>query len=111
MPNRYQSSYIIQSSRKVESDGNIKTVRRISTIMYPDLNTSNDTKIVSQEGDRLDLLAAEFYGDETLWFTIARANGLGKGSMAIPPGSIIRIPFNSDISGIGSLITSFNKDR
>lgn len=111
MPSRYRSSYLIQNSRKVESDGNVKTVRRISTLMYPDLNTPNDTKIVAQEGDRLDLLAAEFYGDETLWFTIARANGLGKGSMSIPPGTIVRIPFNSDITGIGSLISSFNEDR
>lgn len=111
MSNRYEKSYLIPNARKIESDGNLKTVRRISTVMYPDFNTPDDTKIVSQEGDRLDLLAKEYYGDETLWFTIARANGLGKGSMMIPPGKIIRIPFYQDYTGISILLNSFNEDR
>ena len=111
MANRYEHSYLIPNSRKVESDGNVKTVRRLSSVMYPDLSTPDDTKIVSQEGDRLDLLAKEFYGDESFWFAIARANNLGKGSMAVPPGLIIRIPFYSDYSGISILLYSFNEDR
>lgn len=111
MVNRYSDSYLIPNSRKVETNGTVKEVRRISTQMYPNFNTSDDTQIVSQEGDRLDLLAAEYYGDESLWFTIARANGLGKGSMMIPPGRIIRIPFYKDFVGISSLLNSFNKDR
>jgi len=111
MSNRYEYSYLIPNSRKFESDGNVKEVRRLSTIMYPDFSTSEDTKILSQEGDRLDLLAKEFYGDETFWFTIARANGLGKGSMAVPPGIVIRIPFYQDYTGIGILLNSFNEDR
>jgi nucleoid-associated protein YgaU len=112
MANRYENSYLIPNSRKIESDGNVKTVRRISTIMYPDLSTgADDTKIVSQQGDRLDLLAKEYYGDETFWFTIARANGLGKGSMIIPPGKIIRIPFYTDYTGIAALLNDFNESR
>lgn len=111
MANRYADSYLIPNSKKIESDGTVKTVRRISTVMYPSFNTPDDTQIVSQEGDRLDLLAAEYYGDESLWFTIARANGLGKGSMAIPAGKIIRIPFYKDFVGISSLLNSFNQDR
>jgi nucleoid-associated protein YgaU len=111
MPNRYEYSYLIPNSRKTESDGVVKIVRRLSSVMYPDFTTQDDSYIVSQEGDRLDLLAKEYYGDETFWFTIARANGLGKGSMAVPAGKIIRIPFYTDYTGIGSLLNDFNEDR
>ena len=111
MANRYEYSYLIPNSRKVESDGNVKTVRRLSTVLYPDFSTPDDTKIVSQQGDRLDLLAKEYYGDETFWFTIARANGLGKGTMMIPPGKIIRIPFYTDYTGIAALLNSYNEER
>ena len=111
MPNRYEYSYLVPNSRKVESDGNVKIVRRLSSVMYPDFSTADDTRIVSQEGDRLDLLAKEFYGDESFWFTIARANNLGKGSMAVPPVLIIRIPFYTDYTGISVLLNDFNEDR
>lgn len=111
MPNRYEYSYLIPNSRKIESDGNVKTVRRLSTVLYPDFSTPDDTKIVSQEGDRLDLLAKEYYGDETFWFVIARVNGLGKGSMNVPAGRIITIPYYSEYVGIGALLNSYNEDR
>ena len=111
MPNRYEYSNLIPNSRKIESDGSVKIVRRISSIMYPDLRTPDDTNIVSQQGDRLDLLAKEYYGDETFWFVIARANGLGKGSMMIPPGVIIRIPFYTDFIGIAALLNDYNESR
>ena len=111
MPNRYEYSYLIPNSRKVESDGNVKIVRRLSSVMYPDFSTVDDTKIISQQGDRLDLLSKEYYGDETFWFTIAKANGLGKGSMIIPPGRIITIPFYTDYTGIAALLNTYNEDR
>lgn len=111
MANRYEYSYILQNSRKIESDGNVRTIRRLSSVMYPDFAQKEDTKILSQEGDRLDLLAKEFYGDETFWFAIARANNLGKGSMNVPAGMIIRIPYYTDYSGIGALLNDFNEAR
>ena len=85
-------------------------VRRLSTVMYPDFYTGNDTRIISQDGDRLDILAKEFYNDETLWYVIARANNLGKGSMHIPPGEIIIIPYE-DSMGISEMMTTFNRSR
>jgi len=57
---------------------------------------SRDTYFYSREGDRLDLLANEFYNDVTLWWVIASANNLGKGTLSIPPGKLIRIPYNRD---------------
>lgn len=108
---RYNASTIVNNSKKLESDGNIKYIRRLSTIMYPDFSTSSDTKILSQEGDRLDLLAKEFYGDESLWFIIAKQNNLGKGSLNVPAGKVITIPFYQENSGIASLLSSENEDR
>lgn len=111
MSGRYQSSTIVNNSKKIESDGNVKYIRRLSTIMYPDFRTNDDTKILSQEGDRLDLLAKEFYGDERLWYVIAKANSLGKGSLNVPAGKVITIPFYEEYSGIRSLLDEENSTR
>jgi nucleoid-associated protein YgaU len=111
MPNRYEHSFLIPNARKVESDGTVKTVRRISTIMYPSNISNEETKILSQEGDRLDLLAKEFYGDETLWFIIAKANGLGKGSLNVPAGQVIKIPIYQEYSGVSVLLNQVNRER
>lgn len=109
--NRYKVSTIVNNSKKLENDGTVKYVRRLSTIMYPEFTTDTDTKILSQEGDRLDLLAKEFYGDESLWFVIAKANNLGKGSLNVPAGKIVRIPFRQENAGIESLLENENEDR
>lgn len=108
---RYENSKIIKNSKKIDSDGTESTVRRLSTTIYPTFREGiSSTKILSQTGDRLDILAKEFYNDERLWFVIAKANNLGKGSMAIPPGTLIIIPYETPM-GIGSLIENFNRIR
>ena len=44
-------------------------------IEYPECPpTSNDTYIISKIGDRLDLLAFDFYNDVRLWWVISKAN-------------------------------------
>lgn len=111
MANRYEASTIVNNSKKIETDGTIKYVRRLSSIMYPKFETPEDTKILSQEGDRLDLLAKEFYGDERLWFVIAKANNLGKGSLNVPAGKVVRIPFRQENAGIESLLENENEER
>ena len=79
--------------------------------MYPSNISNEETKILSQEGDRLDLLAKEFYGDETLWFIIAKANGLGKGSLNVPAGQVIKIPIYQEYSGVSVLLNKVNSER
>jgi nucleoid-associated protein YgaU len=111
MANRYEFATIVNNSKKVESDGNIKYIRRLSSVLYPNFETSETTKILSQEGDRLDLLAKEFYGDETLWFVIAKANNLGKGSLDVPAGIIVKIPLYEEYTGIRALLSDENIDR
>ena len=46
-----------------------------------------------KEGERLDILAHEHYGDGRLWWVIAAASNIGWW-MQVPPGTLIRIPTN-----------------
>ena len=63
------------------------------TIRYPKMEkTPDDTYIYSIQNDRLDNLAYKYYEDARLWWILARANNLGKGDMAIPIGTQLRIP-------------------
>ena len=52
--------------------------------------TDDDIYIITQYGDRLDLLANTYYNDPTLWWYIAKANGLKV--MNVPEGTSLRIP-------------------
>ena len=58
---------------------------------------TDDLIITANEGDRLDNLAARFYGSPRLWFVIASVNNLNNGSMHIPPGTEVRIPLKSRV--------------
>ena len=64
-----------------------------STTIYDDVPKSNDDMyVITQEGDRLDNLAFEYYGDQSLWWFIARVNHLN--SMNVPNGTRLRIPLS-----------------
>ncbi len=54
----------------------------------------DDSYVVTQYGDRLDLLAHQYYKNRDYWWVIAAANNLGKGTLYIQEGAIIRIPIN-----------------
>ena len=78
-------------------------IRVYSTTYYPEIPLENEDKFIHAKiGDRLDSLAYKYYNDITLWWIIAKANGL-KGKPVLTPGEIVRIP--SDIVGI---IENFN---
>lgn len=51
---------------------------------------STDTHIL-QEGERLDAIAGERYGDGRMWWIIAAASGVGW-ALQCPPGTRLRIP-------------------
>ena len=62
-----------------------------STTIYSSIpKADSDIYVITQDGDRLDLLANQFYGDVNLWWYIAKANGLT--FMNIPIGTSLRIP-------------------
>ena len=111
MENRYSMCSIVSGSRKLEPNGGFRDVRRLSTVMYPDLKTTDDQIIMAVEGDRLDTLAKQFYGDETFWFVIANANNLGKGTLNIPGGTLVRVPRYAEYDGISALLRVYNEDR
>ena len=68
--------------------------RRYETILYPSLpRRSSDIYIISKQLQRLDLLAARYYDDSRYWWILKKANNLPGGTLHIPPGTRIRIPF------------------
>jgi nucleoid-associated protein YgaU len=70
---------------------------RLKTTKYPAYEKrSSDRYIFSRDQDRLDLLANEFYKDPRYWWVIAEANQLGKGTLDVPAGIQLRIPFPID---------------
>lgn len=67
--------------------------------LYPDIPLSGeDSYVITVLGDRLDLMAFDFYGDSSFWWVIASANALPGDSLYLEPGAQIRIPAN--LSGV-----------
>ncbi|MAH43604.1 hypothetical protein CL614_07865 [archaeon] len=66
-----------------------------ATTIYSSIPESDgDIYVITQMGDRLDLLAYQFYKDVSLWWYIAKANGLK--FMTIPAGTRLRIPATTE---------------
>jgi|TARA_B100000085_G_C18183525_1_gene366536 phage tail protein X len=67
------------------------------SVIYPTPPESLDDIYVETEyGDRVDILAFQFYKDPSLWWIITSANPnkLRRDSYVCPPGLQIRIPLN-----------------
>lgn len=78
--------------------------------VYPDVApTEEDDYVITVLGDRLDLLANDFYGDPTLWWVIASANALSGDSLYPEPGTQLRIP--SNVLTVLNQYNSFNSLR
>ena len=74
MMSRYRNTRI---KRKENGD------RVYSYTIYPKIRVKNsDVFITPTYGDRLDILANEYYGDSSLWWIIAQANSI-KGFTAL----------------------------
>lgn len=78
---------------------NIKTKKNTSgkgvtrSVLYPPIPKSlQDIYIITTVGDRMDMLAKTYYGEVNLWWIIAEANAIGKGTLDIPIGTQLRIP-------------------
>jgi hypothetical protein len=100
MASRYQNSKVIK-------DKNGK--RKLSTIILPvEPMSESDTFILTTGLERLDKLAFDFYDDASLWWIIAEANQLGKGTLMIPASTRLRIPPKGNIQ---DLISDENKER
>ena len=85
---RYENTPII---RKNLLPRNKKSVMVYETTIYPEVPERNDDlHVIAQEGDRLDNLAFEFYGDPKLWWFIAQTNNIS--TMNVKSGTSLRIP-------------------
>ena len=81
--------------------------RYLKPIKYPEIPLSiDDIYVKTTSGDRLDLLANQFYGDVGLWWIISLANieKIKRDSFALKPGIEIRIPV-----GIKRILKDFEK--
>ena len=77
-----------KDTKKQKKENNVAYYK---TTIYDKIPKSNDDiYILTQHGDRLDLMADKFYGDVTLWWYIARANNLF--SVNVPTNIQLRIP-------------------
>ena len=83
--NRYENTKLVQKTKN-----NTKIISRTTTIYSSIPESDNDIYVITQYGDRLDLLAHTFYNDSSLWWYIAKANNLKV--MNIPIGTSLRIP-------------------
>jgi predicted GNAT family N-acyltransferase len=72
------------------SDRKGVATRYETTIYEPVDDRDSDIYIIAQEGDRLDLLANQFYDNYELWWFIGRVNNIS--TMNIPAGTSLRIP-------------------
>lgn len=78
--------------------------------LYPAiLPKATDLYIVVRDGQRLDTLANEYYGDSSMWWIIAQANNITGGTLFLKPGSQIRIP--KDLASINTDLEKINTER
>ncbi len=83
--------YSITKIRRKEHSRKKPQHDHMGTTLYEKIpHKENDIWVVTQYGDRLDLLAHQFYGDKSLWWYIAKANGLKVNK--VPIGTFLRIP-------------------
>lgn len=65
------------------------------TTYYPVIpQSADDFYITVNEADYLDSLAKKYYGDESLWWIIARANNLTGYKLSVTVNRQLRIPQN-----------------
>ena len=73
--------------------------RYYKPLRYPEIPLDvQDLYIITVSGDRLDLLANQFYNDVRLWWIIPSANPdkVRRDSYALQPGIELRVPTNQD---------------
>jgi phage tail protein X len=75
------------------------------TVRYPEVPlSSEDIYVYTQQGDRFDVLARQYYQDSSLWWVIAIGNPqVTLGSLLIPSGIQLRIPANQ-----ASVVDTYN---
>ena len=89
------------TSSTVYSIGSARGAARSPGAVYDAVRLGAVTAAVriTQEGERLDTIAGEEYGDSTLWWIIASASGIGWG-LQMPPGTRLLVPNLEQVSRV-----------
>lgn len=67
--------------------------RYYQSVKYPDIPLSpDDIYIISNFGDRCDIIANDYYTDKNLYWIIQIANNISRDSLYIPEATQVRIP-------------------
>ncbi len=71
--------------------------RYYSTLFYPELMDGDDNYyVITENGDRLDKMAYQFYNDVSLWRIIAANNPhIRKDRLALDAGIQLKIPIDA----------------
>ena len=86
----------------------VTNVTYMESTIYPKVEPNdNDFYIISEAGDRLDLLANKYYNDKTKWWIIATANNINDATFYVEPGIQLRIP--SDVNAVMNSLEKLNK--
>jgi hypothetical protein len=78
------------NSKKLDTGKTVLEMKIFPTIPKRD----DDIYIITQETDRLDTLANQFYNDPSMWWVISHANSLNSADIGVEPGMQLRIPKN-----------------
>ena len=94
--------YTFATRRKNLLGKNIVSNSRASFTIYTAIESGvvNYGVKILEEGERLDTIAGQAYGDSSFWWIIAAASGIGWG-LQVPPGTVLRVPTNiNEIIGL-----------
>ena len=82
------SRYLDNDNKKTPDGKTVYKSKRLKNIPLK----NDDIYVASQTGDRLDLLANQYYGSPAYWWIIANANNIHDGKLGLKDGTILRIP-------------------
>ena len=94
---------------KIDQKKNKKVYK---TMLFPKVEKDiTDIYIRTLASDRLDSIAFSYYNDVTLWWVIAQANHIGKGTLHILPGTLLQIPNPDRVAEIMTDLDALNENR
>jgi hypothetical protein len=99
----------IQILKNINENVGILNTPYYNNPTYPEIpQKESDIWVITDFGDRLDLLANQFYKDVTLYWIIASANpnSINFGSLFINEGTQLRIP-----TDLNEILRSYNQSN
>lgn len=71
--------------------------RVYDSVLLPNVDAADlDIVVITIQGDRLDLLANEYYQDPSMWWVIALKNDMTEIDISMKEGIVLRIPSRTE---------------